>query len=116
MQIGLVLTHTSELGKPVFGNVPEAFDVVDVVLTSGEFVLAMVDTKMLAVSDIDENIVAFKAIQVNDTTIDHHAPDDGLQCDFGTVRQNLGIALAKPFDKTEYDGLAISASVKFAFK
>lgn len=115
MQIERVLAHTSELGKPGFGDAPEAFDAVDVAVTSGKFIIAMVDTKMLVVSHIDEAIVAFKPIGVNDAITSHLAPDDGLQCGFGAVRHNLGIDPAMPFDETEYNSLAISASATFAF-
>jgi hypothetical protein len=86
-----------------------------VVVTSGEFILAMVDTKMLVVSYIDEAVVAFKPIRINDTVTGHLAPDNGLQCRFGAVRHNLGIDLAMPFDETEYNGLAISAYANLAF-
>lgn len=115
MQIERVLAHASELGEPGFGDAPEAFDVVDVVVTSGEFIIAMVDTEVPVVSHIDETIVAFKPIGVNDTVTGHLAPDDGLQFGFGAVRHDLGIDPAMPFDETEYNGLAISAPATLAF-
>ena len=62
MQIERVLAHASKLGEPGFGNAPEAFDAVDVVISLGKFILAMVDTKVLVVSHIRKAIAAFDPI------------------------------------------------------
>lgn len=88
---------------------------VDMVVPLGEFILAMVDTKVFVVSHIDGPIVAFEPIGVDDAVIGHLAPDDGLQCGFGAIRHDLGIDPAVPFDETEYDGLATSSSATFAY-
>lgn len=84
-------------------------------MTSGEFILAMVDTKVFVISHINKTIVAFKAIGVDDAIRGHLAPNDGLQRGFGTIRHDLGIHSSVPFDETEYDGLAIRTSATFAF-
>jgi hypothetical protein len=49
VQIEGVLAYASKLGEPGFGDAPEALDAVDVVVTLGKFILAVVDTKVFVV-------------------------------------------------------------------
>ena len=110
-----VLVHAFELGQPGFRDTPEAFDAVDVVVALSKLIVAMVDTKMLVITDIDETIVAFEAIGVDHAVIGHLAPDNRLQRGFGAVRDDLGIDTTLPFNETKHDGFSISTSTTFAF-
>ena len=47
--------------QALFGIPPEAFNSVDVITTFGKFVLAMINPKMLAVTHIDQTIIATPA-------------------------------------------------------
>jgi len=44
--------------QALFGIPPEAFNSVDVITTFGKFVLAMINPKMLAVTHIDQTMIA----------------------------------------------------------
>ena len=55
-----------ELSQASFGIAPEAFNAVDVRAAVGEFVVAMVDTKVLGIAHIDEPIVAGPAVGMDD--------------------------------------------------
>jgi hypothetical protein len=43
---------------------PEAFDTVDVVAACGKFIFTMIYTKVLAVTNVDETIIATPAVRV----------------------------------------------------
>lgn len=75
VQVERVLAHASEPGEPGFGDAPEALDAVDVVVTFGKLVVAMVDTKVLVVAHIHQAIVAFEPVGVDDAVIGHLAPN-----------------------------------------
>ncbi len=48
-----VFARVSELGKLGFGNTLEILDTIDVVVSPGKFIVAMVDAEVLVVSYFD---------------------------------------------------------------
>ena len=92
---------------------PEALDAVDVDGAICELVLGMIDAEV-AVTEIDQAVVATPAIGVDDGTGVHPAADDALQGRPRAVRHDLGVDLALAFEDAEDDGLAVGAAPAFA--
>ena len=64
--------------QPGLGKTPEAFNAVDVGLVSNEFVPAVVDPEVLAITDINQAVVAAPAIGVDDAFQTDLAPNNLL--------------------------------------
>jgi len=54
--------HSSEAGEACFGKTPEAFYAINMCLSSGEFVAAMINSQVLTVTNINKAIIASPAI------------------------------------------------------
>ena len=65
MQIESGLSHTTKLHQAYFGKAPEAFYTVDMVATDGEFVLTMLDTIVLWVTQVDDAVVDSKPVGID---------------------------------------------------
>jgi hypothetical protein len=115
MQVKGCLAHSPELGQPEFSNAPEAFDAVYMGLVSNEFIVAMIDSEVLAITDIDETIIAAPAVRVNHTLRLDLSPDDGLQRGFGTIRDDFGIDFPVAFEDAEDNRFTIGAAPSFSF-
>ena len=57
---------------------PEAFNTVDVIAAFGKFVLAMINPKMLAITHIDQTIIATPTVRVDDAFELNFAADHRL--------------------------------------
>lgn len=110
VQIEGGFSHTTEPGEPGFGETPEALDAVDVGLPLGEFVPAVVDSQVLAITHIDQAVVAAPAVGVDHALGFHFASYDRLQRGFGAVGHDLGVDLAIALKDAEDDRLARSAT------
>ena len=103
-----------ELGEPVFGISPEALDAIDVVRSQGELVVAMIDSMMACVAEIDQAVVAHPAVGVDHGFQIGMAANHRSQRGFCNIRDDLGIDLAITFEQTEDDGLGSGASPALA--
>ena len=56
VQVESVLWHTTKFDKAYFGKAPEAFDAVYMVGADGEFILAVLDSIMLLIAQIDDAV------------------------------------------------------------
>jgi len=68
---------------------PEAFNPIDVSTTFGKFVLAVIDAQMLAITDIDQAVIAAPAVRVDDAFQFDSAPYHRLQRGFGAIWNDL---------------------------
>ena len=84
-----ILLDAVELGQSAFGEAPERFDPVDVNAMGGKM-LAFVDPEMLVVANIDQAIVSFPSIRVNNTFRVHLSSNDALECSGRTVGDHFG--------------------------
>ena len=100
--------------QPRLGGVQEALDPVDVVRASDELVLAVVDTEVLRVPDIDQPVVAAPAVRVDDDLRRHAATDNGLKRGFLVVRHDLRVDLARALQEAEDNGLARGSAASLA--
>ena len=70
--------HSSESCQSYFGNAPEVFNAVDMALATTEFILAMMDTMMLAVANINQAIICFPAITVDNAVRIYFSLNDAV--------------------------------------
>jgi len=68
VQVEGAFSHPTEPGESGFGETPEALDAVDVGLPLGELVPAVVDSRVLAITDVDQAVIAAPVVGVD------HAP------------------------------------------
>jgi len=103
-------SHPTEPGESGFGETPEALDAVDVGLPLSELVPAVVDSQVLAITDIDQAVVTAPVVGVDHALGFHFASYNRLQRGFGAVRNNLCVDLAVALEDAEDDRLARSAT------
>src|SRR5512136_1387833 len=108
------LTHSSETSKARFGEPPEAFYAVDMSLAPGKFIAAMIDSKVFAVTYINQTVIATPPIGIDDALRDNFTAYNGLQRGFGAIGNDLSINLSVPFEDTEDDGFTVCATTSFA--
>lgn len=94
MEVKSMTGNTVELLESSFGKAPKALDAVDMMMTTNKFIAAMLDAKVLGITDIHQAVIATPAVAVDGDFGSHTAPNDGLQRGFGAVRHNLGVDLA----------------------
>ncbi len=82
-------------------------------LTIGKLVIAMVDTIMLFVSQVNQTTVTAPGIGVNNTLRINLAANNGLQGLSSAVRNDLGINLATTLKDAENGGFTISTAATF---
>lgn len=73
-----LLSHAMKLHQPMFGFAPERLDAVDMPGAFDEFVVAVIDPKVLLQTQINQPIVASPAVGVDEAIKVHFAADDGL--------------------------------------
>ena len=78
MQLELVASHAMKLRQPMFGIAPERLDAVDMPRAFDEFVVAVIDPKVLLQTQINQPIVASLAVGVDEAIGVHFAADYGL--------------------------------------
>ena len=78
MQVKSFWAYTTEPGKSGFSISPEALDTVDMSPAVNEFIIAVVDLKVLVVTDIDQAIIAAPAVRVYDAVRGYLPSYNGL--------------------------------------
>ena len=114
MQLELVASHAMKLHQPMLGIAPERLDAVDMPGDFDEFVVAVIDPKVLLQTQINPSIVGSSAIGVNDAVRIHFTPNNGLQRGFGSIGDDFGINAVVTFEQAKDDGFAIRATPAFA--
>ena len=103
MQRELVAPHAMKLRQSMLGITPERLDVPAAL---DEFVVAMIDPKVLVQTQVNQSIVASPAIGVNDAIGVNFAADDGLQRGLGGIGNDLGVDTVAAFEQAKDDGFA----------
>jgi len=103
-------SHATEPGEASFGETPEALNAVDVGLPFGELVPAVIDSQVLAITDIDQAVVAAPFVGVDHALGFHFAAYDRLQRGFGAVGHDLSVDLAIALEDAEDDRLPRSTA------
>ena len=89
------------LCQACLGVAPEGLDAVDVVGASGELVLAVVDSEVAFVADVDEPVIALPTVSMNNTLISHSALDNRFQSFSGAIFENIGVNFAAPLKQAD---------------
>lgn len=115
MQMKGLFTHTSESVKSGFGKAPEAFNSVDMTLAVDEFILSMIDPKMLFVSKIDESVIPSPPIRVDDGFKIDTTSNNPLQRGSSAIWNDLSIHFPIAFEDAKNNSFTESSSASFAF-
>lgn len=114
VQIESVVRHAVELLQTAFGIRPEAFDAVDVNIADGKKIVRMIDSQMLAVTDIDQSVVAAPAIGMNHRIQRNASANNGLQRFLLHIRDDLRVNLPVAFVNAEDNLFAAGSATAFA--
>ena len=115
MQMKRVFAHTSEPGQSGLCITPEALDSVNMTFAINKFILAVVDSKMLFVTKINEAVVASPAIRMNDTLETYSTTDNLLQRGFTAIRDDLSVDFPIASKNTKNYSFAKGTTASFAF-
>jgi len=77
---------------------PEGFDSVDMICSSSKFVFTVMDSEMEFVSDIDEPIVSFPTICVDNTFVTDFTLDNSFKSRSGAIFEDVGENHATTFE------------------
>ena len=80
-----------ELEQATFGEAPKALDAVDVMRSASEFVLAMIDAKMLIETQINQPVVPSPTVGVQHGFGSDSATNHRLESGFGGIRYDFGV-------------------------
>ena len=114
MQLELVASHAMKLHQPMLGIAPERLDAVDMPGDFDEFVVAVIDPKVLLQTQINPSIVGSSAIGVNDAVRIHFTPNNALQRGFEGIGDDSGIDTTASLEQTKDDGFTACATSAFA--
>lgn len=111
-----VFSDAASFGESRLGSTPKTLNAVDVDASplDRKDVVAVVDPIVFAVADVNEPVIASPTIGVNDASAVHLASDNGLQCAFFCVRDNLGVHFPIALEDAEDNGLRSSSAPSFA--
>ncbi len=105
--------HAVELLQATLTETPERLDAIDVALVGSELIIAVIDSVMFTVTDINQPVVTAPAIRVDDRGYRDATANNGLQSSLFTVWHDLGIDLVSPLQQAEDDGLARGSTTTF---
>ena len=113
VQVESMCRYAIELCQTSFCKAPEGFDAIDMPFTTGKFVIIMMHFEVLIKAKIDQSVITAPAIRVNHSIRCAMSTDNGLQCCFGAIRNNLCINLSLTLEYTKDDCFAIGAPTSF---
>ena len=113
VQVESMFGHTIELSQTSFSETPERLDTINMPLATGKLIVTMVNPEVLIKADIDQSVITTPSIGM-DYGIRRYMPtDNGLQCCFRTIWNNLRINLSLALKHTKDNCFAISATTSF---
>ena len=115
MQVEGTGSHTSETNESCFCMPPDAFNTVDVVAAFGKFIFAMINTKVLAVTNIDQTVIATPAVRVDDAFQFYLSAYNRLQGGFRAIWNDFSINVTVPLKDAKDNRFAVCATASFAF-
>ena len=113
MRIERMFRYAIKFGQPAFCIAPERLNPVNVTLTIREFILTMINSKMLIKTNIDQAIITTPTIRMNNSGRLNMPPDNALQRGFGAVGNDLGINFTLPLQQSKYNCFSVSTSPTF---
>src|SRR5215213_3780460 len=101
MQIESSGRDAVKLLQASFSIRPKTFYPVNVNVSNGKHIVRMIDSQMLAVTDINQSVITAPAIGMNHAVERNLAANNGLQRFLLHVRHNLGVNLPVAFIDTK---------------
>jgi len=105
---------SSVLSQASLGVTPKGFNSVNMVGTSRKFIFTVMHSEMAFISDINETVVSFPAICMDDAFVGDLTFDNGLQSRSGTIFKNISKNQSTAFEHSDYWHLVSCSSASFA--
>ena len=105
--------QSAVFGEAHLSEAPKGFDAVDVVGSASKLVSAVLDTEVTLVTQVDEPVVTFPPIGVDDCLVSDLSPYDVLQCGSGAIFQDISEDFATAFVDPNDGHFPISPSSSF---
>ena len=83
--------HAVELHEPCLCKGPEGLNAVDVITSPGELITAVMDAKMLFVSQVNQAVISTPSIGVYNALDVHLSANDGLESGLSAVGHDFGV-------------------------
>ena len=115
MQVEGGWAHATKANQPTFGMPPEPFDPIDMSSTGNEFITAMIDPKMFAITNIDQAVITAPAIGINDAFQFDFAAYHRLERSFRAIWNDFRIDVTVPLKDAKDDRFTQSTTASFAF-
>ena len=115
MQVEGTFVDAAEADETGFRIAPKPFNPIHMGTASHKFILALIDAKMFAIAHIDQAIVPSPPIRINHAVQGNLTPNYRLQRGFPAVRNQFGIHVAIPLEKSKDDGFAVRPASAFPF-
>jgi len=93
--------HTTESIQTGLGKAPEALDAVDMGLASDKFILAVIDSQVPAIANVNQAVVTPPAIGIDDAVQGDTTSDNALQRSLCAVRDDFCVNTAVAFENAE---------------
>ena len=93
-------TDAMKFGEAQFGETPKALDAVDVVPAPGELIFVMMNAMMFIAVE-NEAVIGLPAIGIDRSLREHLTLDNGHQCLFGAVLDDLRKDLSAAFEQAD---------------
>ena len=90
----------------MLGIRPEALDSVDVVLALGKLVGSVMHPVMLFIAQINQAVIGWSTIALDDGFPVDFASDNPLECGFRAIRNDLGEEATTSFMQSEHNGFS----------
>jgi len=94
---------------------PEGFDSVDMTSAVCKFILPMMDTIMLFVSQINQSAISTPGVRMDHAVGIDSAANDGLERLPGTIGHDLGVDMTSSLENAKHRGFPIGATSSFPF-
>ncbi len=111
MQSKSVFGNTIEFGQSALGKTPERLNAVDMIGAFDEFIVAVIDPKMLIKANIDPPVITTPAVSM-DVRV-NFTSNNGLQRGFGGIRHDLCVDMIAAFEQTKDDRFASRSTAPF---
>ena len=115
MQIERGRMHSPALNQPGFSKPPKSFDTIYVTGRGDKFIAAVIDSKMLGISQIHQPVIASPSIRVNDAIGTNFASNNALKALFRSIWDYFCIHVSIAFKDSKDDGFTSGAPASFAF-
>ena len=103
VQIKGIFRDTFKLCQSGFCQSPKVFDTVDMIMPIRKLILSMLDTMMSTVAKINQSIIGFKSIGINNRIFTDMIFYDWIKLLNRTIFNHLSIDLSLSLNQSEYD-------------